>query len=480
MYKCNEKKQEEDSMICHIDKVKFLENPLPFGHFLHGDRPMPVEQVVTSSSPSLNMAAKMIATGEASRAVTLGAQEESKNDAEINVEVVPETNVLWFGYPGVNARNVLCAEEQQSDLGVAPAEVNVEVMTENEEGEASEAADQAAVTPAEVKVTPAEVNVEVMPENEGEHLDPVGHLESDMLLFRRDKKVRRDSFMARESADVQTRLQSRTQMLLRHMSTTIQKEVDGQASCIDLMIFMVYVVLMCTILYMQMNVGSGTSTMYRSLIDHMFTVESGVVNAHDASIKDRLKDFDEFYDWIDEVCAAVLLLLLLLPPHCHGDMADDGGPTSSGWRVVMSRPSPRAVSPRAVSARRLGTPSAPSLRTVSTRRPRRLSVRRPRRLSARRPRRLSLRRLSACRLRAPSLRAPSPRAVSPHRLRAPPLRAPSALVSARRLRAPSLRAPSPRAVSARCPLRLRAPSARLRAPSARASTPHKGTAPMAR
>ena len=134
--------------------------------------------------------------------------------------------------------------------------------------------------------------------------DAIDHIESEMLLFRRHRKGSRDSLLSRESDADQKRLQTRTQLLLRHMSTTIQKEVDGQTSCVDLIFFMVYVIVACAILYMQMNVGGGASTMYRSLITNMFTVESGVVNAYDGTMKEMLNSYDEFYDWIDEVCAA--------------------------------------------------------------------------------------------------------------------------------------------------------------------------------
>ena len=156
---------------------------------------------------------------------------------------------------------------------------------------------------------------------------------------------------------------------------------------------------------------------------------------------------------------------------------------------------PHAVFARRVSARRLRMPSAPSpcsarrLRAPSPRAvsPRRLSARRPRHLFARRPRVSPARRVrrpfrapSASCLRAPSSRAVSPRAVSARRLSAPSPRA----VSPRRLRAPSLRAISPRRLSApslravravspravRAGLRMLPPRANgaLRAPSPRA------------
>ena len=198
-----------------------------------------VERSSCLPQDSLDMAAAMIARGEESGAVTLGAQEESKNDAESR-----RMTMMRLATSGNLEESVL-------DL-------------------------------------------------DGDAID---HLEPDMLLFRRHRKGSRDSLLSRESDDDQKRLQTRTQMLLRHMSTTIQKEVEGQAACVDLMFFMVYVIVACTILYMQMNVGGGASTMYRSLITNMFTVESGVVNAYDGTMKEMLNSYDEFYDWIDEVCA---------------------------------------------------------------------------------------------------------------------------------------------------------------------------------
>ena len=72
-------------------------------------------------------------------------------------------------------------------------------------------------------------------------------------------------------------------------------------SCIDLLIFMLYVFLAGAILYLQMGVGGGSATVYQALMKNLFTVDSNTVEVHDGTVKKMLNSYEQYYDWFEQV-----------------------------------------------------------------------------------------------------------------------------------------------------------------------------------